>query len=117
MTAAWPATVPQWHLHSSYSERARRHVASFEPEAGVAIERRRSSISMEDMAYDVSLTSAQFDALLTFYRDTLKDGVLPFERTHPRSGAAITCKFTEAPSLAAVLVGHYRVTIRLVRLP
>lgn len=117
MTAAWPATVPQWHLHTSYSERPQRNVASFQPDSGIAIERRRSSVSTDDMAYDLALDSTQYDALLTFYRDTLKDGTLPFTRQHPRTGEDITCKFTEAPALAAVLVGHYRVTIRLVRLP
>lgn len=119
MTATWPSDVPQDALlPAGYGERPQRNVASFQPDSGIAIERRRSSVSTDDISYtSVLMTSFAWDSLVDFYRDTLKDGVLPFLRTHPRTGDMITAKFTEAPAIVAVFGSRYRASIRLIRLP
>lgn len=117
MTSAWPATISQDALQSSYTEEPQRNVVSFEPEAGIVIERRRSSISTDAISFTSVIPSSQWDLLMTFYRDTLKDGVLPFTRRHPRSNSEATFKFTAAPTLTAVHGAFYRVSFQMVRMP
>lgn len=117
MTAAWPSTISQNALQSGYTEQPQRNVVTFEPEAGIAMERRRSSVSTDAITFPAVLSSAEWAALLTFYRDTLKDGTLPFTRLHPRTNETETFKFTEAPAIAAVYGAHYRISISLIRMP
>lgn len=116
---AWPSSVPQDALLSSYGERPQRNVASFQPDTGIAIERRRSSVSTDDITFEQILVEAEWEDLLAFYRDDLKDGTLTFTRSHPRTGdAGVTFKFVEAPAFAGTLsVGLYRVSLKLVRMP
>lgn len=116
---AWPSSVPQDALLSSYGERPQRNVASFQPDTGIAIERRRSSVSTDDIAFEQILDNDEWEALLAFYRDDLKDGTLTFTRNHPRTGdAGVTFKFVEAPVLTGTIsVQLYRVSIKLVRMP
>jgi hypothetical protein len=115
---SWPSDVPWQALAEGYGERPHTNKASFQPEAGIAMERRRSSISSEDISYtSVSMTDDEWSELLEFYRDDLKDGTLPMERYHPRSYELINAKFTEAPAIVAVQGIHYLISIKLVRIP
>jgi len=118
MTEAWPVTVPSEALAEGYSEKPQRNVTSFQPDAGVALERRRASISADDLSYvSTHMTDDQFDDLIAWYRDDLLEGVLPFTRNHPRTGDSVTCKFVDAPAIVAVEGLYYKVSINLVRMP
>lgn len=85
--AFWPENVPWLALQSGYSDRPRDNKSSFEPDAGVAIERPRTTMTLEDISYTSSaMTSEQYEELLYFWRVTLKQGSLPMLRYHPRRG-------------------------------
>lgn len=118
MTEIWPVTVPWRARTAGYSEKPQRNVASFQPDAGVAIERRRASISADELSYVSTLmTDTQVDRLVAWYRDDLGDGVLPFTRNHPRTGDSVICKFVDTPAIVAVEGLYYRVSINLIRMP
>jgi hypothetical protein len=40
--------------------------------------------------------------LLTFYRTTVSNGVIPFLRPHPRSGVSTLVKFEAEPDLKSI---------------
>ena len=114
MTAAWPGTVNQYMRRNNYSEAPEANKASFQPEVGPPIERRRSSISTVLIVGEGRGTRTEWDNLVTFYRTTLLDGALPFTRTNPDTGGTITCVFTEPPKLISVgaRYRHYSLSFR-----
>lgn len=117
MTVAWPTGITQNAVSGSVREQQQRNVFSFEPDAGVPIERRKSSIAMSTLSF-ISIVSRSQKALLeTFYRTDLSDGVLAFTRKHPRTGSTITCKFSSAPEFSDLASGYHQVQIQLQVMP
>lgn len=116
MTAAWPGTVNQIVNPDSFSEAPEQNKASFQPEVGPPIERRRTSISSDVFAFTQWYTSAEYDDLVDFYRTTLIDGVLTFTRNHPRTGVSATFKFTDVPKISSLLGGQLYVVSHSLRL-
>jgi hypothetical protein len=90
MPENWPA-VNQVVLRASVSEKPERNVRSFQPEFGPPMEGRRTSVSTDVFAFTGRVTSNEWDTLMAWYRDTLKDGSLTFTRNHPRTAAAGDC--------------------------
>lgn len=117
MPAAWPETVPYDAIFGSFKEQPHRNVATFEPDSGVAIERRRSSLHVRSLSFNSLVTRSAKADLDAFYSDTLADGVLPFTRKHPRTGETITCKFTAAPDYTDAAPGKFIVSLAFVRMP
>lgn len=118
MTIAWPAEVPQAAQVSGYSEEPQRNVASFPTDVGPPIARRRSSVATTRLGYtSMPLTAAEAAALMMFYTTTLKDGVLPFTRMHPRTEDSITAQFVAAPTLTPVSGDIWTAKIELMVLP
>ena len=103
MTAAWPATVPQYAQQPSYSEKPERNAAEFRPEIGPPLSRRRTSISSDVIRFETTMTFDQYDDLLEFYREDLKDGTVSFTRKHPRDtdGPDRVFRFTAEPEFRA----------------
>ena len=98
----WPATVNQLVYDDGYGEDPQRDAVSFKPGAGAAIERMRTSIATDLVTFAGRLTSAEYDDLITFYRDNLGCGVLPFTRAHPRTGDDADFTFVDAPKITRV---------------
>lgn len=117
MTAAWPGTVNQNAITNTYHEKKDRNVATFQPEVGPAMERRRTSVGSYTMSFDILLTTTEVAALKTFYDTTLADGSLYFTFTHPLTGATVTAKFVESPDYRDVDGQFFRPTISLRTLP
>lgn len=113
-TITWPVTVPWAALSEGYSETLQRNVSSFQPDAGVAIERRRASTSLVELSFTLlPMDGDALDDLNTFFSDTTKSGVLPFNTTHPRTENSIVAKFMAAPQIANVMGSYYRVSVHL----
>lgn len=94
MVDTWPGGVNQAVLMDSFNRVGDDNgVVSQQPKVGPPQRRRRSSVLSEMFTFAQLLTFAEFETLNTFYVDTLKNGVLPFTRLHPISGATITCTF------------------------
>lgn len=117
MTATWPTGVTQNMIAGSYSETPIRNVVSFQPDVGDAIERRRMSIVSDKIKFQSQLTLAERLTLKSFYRDDLKDGVLPFTRTNPKTSETITCKFDAEPNYADGFTDKFIVSLSLRVLP
>jgi hypothetical protein len=119
--AFWPESVPWEADGSSYTEKPQGLKATFQPEAGVPIERPRVTLLAEEISYTSRpMTSEQFDALRDFWRITLKQGSLNMLRYHPRysDGTIIVARFVEPPMISSSrgfdLLG---VGIRLLKMP
>lgn len=111
MPETWPGTVPEEELAGTFTEEIEDNRATFGPEVGPPKLRRRSSVPTAVLSWEQHLTAAQFAALRTFYETTLQDGVLTFTRTHPRTGASGTFRFTGPPQSRNVAgIDLYRVT-------
>lgn len=121
MTAAWPASVPQFSLQQSYGEQPERNVIEFTPEVGPPMSRRRTSISTDIIDFETIMTFDEYDALVSFYRTDLKDGVLPFLRGHPRNPEVSTneyeFRFMTEPKLKAISPDLCSVAMRVRRMP
>lgn len=117
MAVAWPGTITQNMLAGSYSEKPDRNVASFAPEVGPSIDRRRTSIASSQISFQSRYSSAEKALFDAFYRDDLADGTLVLTRKNPKSGATITCKFSEAPSFSDLSPGYYLASLAFSVLP
>lgn len=118
----WPADVPwQALLPSGYSEEIQDNKISFEPDAGVAIERPRTTMAIERISYtSVGMTGDQLEQLKLFYRDTLRQGSAPMLRYHPRRGSSvvIVAKFSQAPNISRVIGSDsLNIGVALIKLP
>lgn len=84
----------------SYKETPDRNVSTFQPDRGTSLEYRSTSVSSDQIQFDIEMVYSDWTTLISFYRDTLKDGVLPFTRPHPYDigGASLTWKFMAAPA-------------------
>lgn len=117
MAALWPAAVPMRDLVAGYSERRESNLAEFAPEVGPPKRRRRSSVATELVSFEQLLSEAEADALLAFWRDTLGDGALTFEREHPRTRVLAEFQFVAPPDVRALGGGVYRVGLQLRKMP
>lgn len=90
---------------------------------GPAKVRARSSVVIDTYTAELILTQAQLVTFWTFFNDTLEQGALPFDWTHPRTAAVATFRFIDPPGetpLAPRNAAHtekWRVTFRLETLP
>lgn len=117
MTAVWPSQVPAKELHAGYAEAPESNIAEFPVEVGPPKSRRRSSVTTALISFEQILSAGEYDALMDFWRDQLKDGVLPFVRVHPRTRALATFRFAAPPGMRALADDVYRVTLQLRQLP
>lgn len=117
----WPDDVPWEALVQSYNEALQDNKISFEPDAGVAIERPRTTRPAERISYtSVPMTDDQWEQLKRFYRLTLSQGTMPMLRYHPRlgEGFVIVAKFTQPPSIAAALGQDLlQIAVNLIKIP
>lgn len=114
MTTAWPGTIPTAALvtDSGYNEGGEDNVAQQKPQVGPPLRRRRSSVPSRLVSFSTIMTYAQWDLLVTFYEQTLFDGVDFFTRPHPRTLASIMCTFEDRPkSGQSVAFGKYQVSM------
>ena len=102
MPIAWPDGVPLGVIPGTYTEKPERNVATFTPPNAQEKDRNRTKFKSVAVAFSQWFSSTEYDALIAFYRVTLGQGLLPFTRPHPRTGATCKFKFTDAPQLGTV---------------
>lgn len=98
MAEAWPAGVPQRALIEGYNEEDESNEASFKPEVGPALTRRRAVVDTENVNCFIAMTYAQYDTLKTFYRNNLKSGTLLATMLHPRRNVVVYVRITKLGS-------------------
>jgi SPRY domain/BNR repeat-like domain len=99
MTIFWPSGINQTQF-GTYSETPDTNFAEFAPEVGPPKRRRRMSISSDTVSFTLVMNNTEYALFLNFYRNTLKDGTLPFQFNRPRTGMLESFIFTtKAPSV------------------
>jgi hypothetical protein len=77
-------------LAQGYAEQSESNQATFQPETGAPILRRRMSISNDLVTFTARMSSNDFDDLIYFYENAIQDGTLQFTMPHPRTGTSAT---------------------------
>lgn len=115
---AWPSSVNTDAQRDSYSETFGDRIDAFQVEIGQPLARRRTAFASAALKFSLLLTSTELATLRTFWRDTLKNGTLPFTMTHPRTGVALS-KFEfnqndDPPSISGAPGGRFLVSLSLI---
>lgn len=97
MAIDWPSALPD--CPQTWSQVDLPNVIRSDVDIGVAKVRRRYTRTRSQFAVSLTLPKAQFDAFETFYRTTLKDGLLTFNYKHPYTGVVMECRFLEPPGI------------------
>ena len=77
-SVSWPSSLPYKALAGTHSFQREPNIVAFKPDAGEPMRRRRYQGKATTDSFDMILTSAQKDALMTFYDDTLSQGAMSF---------------------------------------
>lgn len=114
--AAWPGTVPSEPLAGTFTCADQDNRLVFQPDAGDAVRRRRTTAKGQVIGFELALTAAQLAALRAFYTTDLEDGVLSFDFTDPVLASTKVFSFVQPFEIRdAMSAGHYRVSLSLVR--
>lgn len=97
MTAAWPATLPQYFQEQGYSESPPDQRLESNVDSGPPKTRRRYTNNYRPIQGTIWCTEDQWEDFETFYDVDLAGGVLPFTWVHPITRAAATFKFRGQP--------------------
>jgi hypothetical protein len=117
MTEAWPAVNLTEIVRETYREEFEDNVSRFKPDVGPTVDHSRTIMATGPIAFDQWFTTAEFETLETWRRVTLKNGVLPFTRLHPRTGDSSIFKFGDNGfRLVEVQPTHCRVSLNLYRI-
>lgn len=113
----WPASIPIPGTvdRQSYRERPDTNRASFQTAVGPEKVRRRSTLNGSRISFALWLDGDQVDTFETFYRTTLKDGTLPFQMVHPRTGVEGTFRFdtSSEPETSEISSNVFQISVDL----
>lgn len=91
----WPNTVPRMPVRNSWRCQPGNNVIVSEVDAGPPKYRRRSTAVPEEASFTILMSSAQFVAFDTFWRNDLKGGALAFDFIHPWRGTTVLARIPE----------------------
>ncbi len=115
--SVWPVSLPL-PLSNTLQETPPQSLIRTQMDAGVPKVRRRSTATVRQLSFQVMLSASQVSTLDTFFLTTTLGGSEEFDYTHPRTGAAVTARFTAPPTYADANTGdHFLTTIELEILP
>lgn len=99
---SWPATLPCIFQLQNTNVAPVASTLAIDPEVGEPLTRRRFTGEMDRVSGTfVFRTRALAETFLTFWRDDLKNGSLPFDFEHPITGDAVSMIFMAEPRLSA----------------
>lgn len=115
--SSWPNTLPDYPTYSGYARQVQGNKLTFTPDAGTPKERNRTTTMPDKVSERYVLTVEQYNALENFWRNTCRNGVLPFSKPNPETKNTDLYKF-DGDLPAPAIAGQWRVlTITLERLP
>lgn len=114
---SWPPTLPSSPLADGLRETLPATALRTEMDQGPAKLRRRTTAGAATLSVNYLVSRAQVDGLQEFFNETLAGGTLPFDFTHPVSGASVSCRFRQPPAYAAVNAQYFRAALELEVLP
>src|SRR5690606_30510317 len=95
--AVWPSTLPTEPFVRSFRESLPKNTIRTQMEVGPAKVRRRSTARVKTISFILPIPRADVPTFTTFFEDTLADGSLPFDFTHPRTLETLTFRFLDDP--------------------
>lgn len=120
VSATWPSTLPQDFRADGFSDSLENGLIKDEMNVGPPIYRRRSSAAPQPFSGSMTMTSAEWAELDTFFNDTLNGGTLRF--VLPAQGTTNdldlwTARFTTPPQRQSLDAEDlWLVTLRMERL-
>lgn len=115
--ANWPPTVNQRALKKGLGSEPEDNVNRFKPDVGPSVDHSRTITANERRQFDQWFTMDEYVALKDWRRDTLKDGILPFDRQDPETGLPGTFVFMEGGFKMVEAFGvKYRVSFILYKI-
>ncbi len=113
----WPSSLPQFPIDSGYSEEPEDNVLRSPTDIGPGKSRRRYTAVTVKTGYSVVMDGAQVTTFTTWWTDTLFDGAIPFQHTHPRAGTAVRFRPVAPFKLEHYSGADYLVTLFLKVVP
>lgn len=92
-------TLPTNFIYNSFTGSQQSNTVETNLDAGDVKVRNRSRAYVESYSGNMAMSTAQKNALQTFYRDTLYQGCLSFNFPNPVSVGSIEVRFTNVPKL------------------
>lgn len=112
----WPAALPAPALNT-LRESPPDNALRTQMDKGPAKVRRRTTANTRPISFVIKILPALVITLDDFYDTETASGSIEFDYTHPRTGAAVTARFTTRPSYAEVEGVLYNCSIELEILP
>lgn len=113
---AFPPSLPAFRM-PGVNETLPDGLIRSEVDVGPAKVRRRTSAGVRLLSGSMTLTREQAATLDAFYTTTLQAGALSFDWRHPRTKAAIVCRFRREPTLASKGPSAFEAQLELEILP
>lgn len=111
---SWPTTLPEYVLERGFGEQLLDQTMESTIEVGPPKVRRRFSKDIRRMTnLQLAMDADQVEIFITFWKDTLKGGSLPFDWVHPRTQAAQTYYFRNPAPVVSGGAGKYYVAFNL----
>lgn len=92
--AIWPLTLPQYVDQDGYAQTTKNPLIRTDMEAGPAKVRLRYTAVPEEFNISLVMTKAQFEAFITFFKQTIHYGADIFTWRHPVTRGLSNCRFT-----------------------
>jgi len=107
---AWPSAVPATPLMGEFDETlSDQTLRSSGFDIGPQSARRRSAMTLTNIAVTFGMTRMQANYFMTFYESTLAFGAKSFAWTHPRTGETIAARFASPPQFKTRQYNWYEV--------
>lgn len=113
MNPQWPITLPQTPMMRGYNESPGDNVIRTNMDVGPPKVRRRSTSAPRPLSLVIRCTTAQIDLLDGFYTGDCREGSLPFDWKHPRTGAATTYMWGAPPAYTPVFGDYWEATLKV----
>jgi hypothetical protein len=109
----WPSTLPQRFLAADYSDTLPDNVIKTQMDAGPPKRRRKTTANIQVISGSMILTTTQWNSLVTFFQDTLKE-TLNFTLPEPGNDGVGTLNvvFSGPPQRQYFGPGRWRVALR-----
>jgi hypothetical protein len=95
--AVWPISLPTEPFVRAFKEALPKNTIRTPMEVGPDKVRRRSTARVKNISFLLPIPRADVPTFEAFFEDTLGDGSLPFDFTHPRLLTTLTFRFREDP--------------------
>ena len=115
----WPGGLPTKPLVDGYEEAAPQDHYRSSIDGLPMVQRQKTRATVRPLNISMDMTNAQVNTFQSFFRTDLGYGAIPFDFTHPRTGATVSlrCVGGQPPRLSAIGYDLYRYIVTAEVLP